>query len=183
MPMGFKAYRFVIAGITKGTKLSCPVNESSADRRPLDFAVRIFHGVLYMAVVDAVFGQQGPGCGESVEFAAHDGVGGIPVENEVGRLNCIERAYGFATGGGVAFEFVFEDEQDAMLGGYFRGGSEFLVDGSAVGSDIVKAPEVEAANFIGIELFGERNRTFEQFVLVFEGHFDRSVHVAFGAIG
>ena len=96
---------------------------------------------------------------------------------------CGEGCRSFAAGGGVALEFVFEDEEDVLLGGFFCGFLEHIVDGGAVGRDVVEAPEIEAADLVGAELLGERDAAFEDFVLVMEADFGGAVHVVFGAVG
>ena len=153
--MGFKTDGVAIADFVECAELGCPVNEAGADGRPFNFAVGAFDCVLYVAMMDAILGQCFPCRGEGIEFAAHDGVGWIPVEGQVRRLDGIKRARCFAAGGSVALELVFEDQQDALFAGGLCGGAELVVNGGAVRSHIVEAPEVEAADFVGAELFGQ----------------------------
>ncbi len=100
-----------------------------------------------------------------------------------GRGDGGEGAGGFAAGGGVAFELVFEDEEDALPAGGFGGGAEVIVDGLAEGGGVVDAPEVEAADLVGAELSGEGDGAGEDVGLLLEGGFGGAVEVAGGAVG
>src|SRR5271168_2954036 len=53
-PMSFQAHAFVVANFAQSGKLGRPIDESGTDWRPFDFAACVFHGVLGVAVVDAV---------------------------------------------------------------------------------------------------------------------------------
>ena len=69
-----------------------------------------------------------------------------------------------------------------MFADDFGGGAKLFIDGGAVGSDVVESPEVEAANLVGLELFGEGDGAGEDFVLLFVGDFGGSMHVTLGAV-
>src|SRR5580698_7679942 len=152
VPVSFKADCFAIADLVKSAELSCPVNESGADGCPVDFAVCILYGVLNVAVMNAILGQRLPRSREGVKFAAHNGVGRVPVERQVRRLNCVEDSCSFAAGGRVALELILQNEKNVLLAGDLRSRTKLLVDSCAIWSNIVQTPEVEAAHFAGIEL-------------------------------
>ncbi len=65
-----------------------------------------------------------------------------------------------------------------LLGGLLKE----LVDGGAVRLDIVDAPEVEAADFVGVEAFGESNGALEHLVLLLKADLVGAVHVFLGAV-
>ncbi|WP_433969262.1 hypothetical protein [Tunturiibacter gelidiferens] len=69
-----------------------------------------------------------------------------------------------------------------MLANDLGRSAEFLVDRCAVGSDVIQAPEVEAANLVGLELFGERDGTSEDVVLLLVGGLGGPVEVSLGAV-
>ena len=93
-----------------------------------------------------------------------------------------EGSGGFSSRGGVAGELVFEHEHDVLRGGVFGGLLQLVVDGGAVGLDIVDAPEVETADLIRFELFGEGDRAFEDFILMLEADLVGAVHVFLCAV-
>src|ERR1019366_7474063 len=105
---------------------------------------------------DAIFRQQLPAGGEGVELAVHDGIGGVPVEAEAGDGG--EQAHGLLRGGGVAVLLVLEYEGDALFAGGLHGG--------AVRLGIFEAPEIEAADLVGLKLFGEGDARGEDVVLL-----------------
>src|ERR1019366_2680468 len=63
---------------------------------------------------------------------------------------------------------VFEDERDALSLRGLGGGAELVVDGCAVGCLVFETPEIEAADFVGLELFRERDACGEDVVLLVE---------------
>ena len=106
--MSFQAYGVAEACLVERFELCGPVNESLVNGRPLDLAGVVFHGVLAVAMMDAVFGQKLPRRGKCVKLSAHHCIGGIPVERQVWGFHGVERAGSFAAGGGVALELVLE---------------------------------------------------------------------------
>ena len=101
-----------------------------------------------MAVVNAVFRQELPGGGESIELAPHHGIGGVPVERKLRRLDGVHGPRGLASGGGVAGKLILQQQQNALLAGDLGGGTQLLIDGRAIGRNIVQPPEVEAADLL-----------------------------------
>ena len=84
------------------------------------------------------------------------------------RLNRVQRSRGLAACRGVALEFVFEHEENALLARGFRCGPELFINRGAIGCDIVDAPEIEAPDLVGLEGLGERDRFLEDLVLLLE---------------
>ena len=168
--MGFQADGVAVAGLLEGAELSCPIRVALAYGGPCEAALGagFGYGAFDVAVSNAVFGDEVKAGWEGVEFAAGYGVAWVPVELEVRGLDGGEGLGGFAAGCGVAFIFVFEDEQEVVFA-CARGCFEELgVDGFAIGLRVIETPEVEAANAVGLELLGEFDAAFEDFVLLFE---------------
>ena len=61
---------------------------------------------------------------------------------------------------GVAFELIFEDQQELLFACFVGCFEELGVDGFAIGSLVVETPEVEAADAVGLELAGEGDAAF-----------------------
>ena len=55
-----------------------------------------------------------------------------------------------------------------MLASGFSGIAEFVVDGVTVGLLVLEAPEIEAANLVSLELFGDGDGGIEDLVLLFK---------------
>jgi len=182
-PVGFERNGVAVAGLLEGFELGGPIDKTFVDRRPDDLAGVILDGVFDVAVMDAVFGESVPAAGEGVEFAAHDGVAWIPVESEVAGGDAGEGLGGLAAGGGVAGELIFENQHDSLLAGSFGGLLQLVVNGAAEGLGVVEAPEVEAADFVSAEGFGEVDGVLEDGVLLLEIGVGSELIALFGVLG
>src|SRR5258708_39444175 len=85
-PMRFKDHRKVIAVALERLKLSCPLDEASAHRRPV-VTLALLDGILAMAVTNAVLGQKIVTV-RIWNFSAGRSVAGVPVQHKRGRLHC-----------------------------------------------------------------------------------------------
>ena len=152
------------AVVMQGLKLADPIHDAAADWSPGVFLIGLANYIFAVAVADAIFREQcvAVGIGRAAESR---GVAGIPVEHEIFVGDGIQHGGGFLAGGGVAGHFVFEQQDQIFLGATLRGLLELGVDGGAVGSGIVEAPEIEAADALGFESLGEGDAALEKFVL------------------
>ena len=179
VPVCFQAHCVVVANLPQSAKLCGPVDVPGADGRPLNLSGCVLLSVLDVAVVNAVLGQRVPAAGKASSSPRMTALAGVPVQSKVRRLNGVECARGFPSGRGVALELVLQHEKDALLAAGFGRGTQLLIDGGAVRSNIVKTPKVEAAHFAGVELFRPGHmESLEQLVLVLERDLGRAVHVA-----
>ena len=135
--------------------MSDPIDDSCADRFPIVLAIRLAGDVLAVAVADAVFGQRivSVGIGDIAGEGAC--VAGVPVDHEVLVRDRGQHCCAFFAGAGVAGHLVFEQQDDVALGAGFRGFLELGVDRRAVGFLVFEPPEIETADAVGLEGFGQ----------------------------
>ena len=167
VPVGLKAHGKVIAIALEGFELADPVDDPSADRRPLEFAVGLADSVFAVAVAYAMLGQRLVVVGVGRVAGEGGGVTGIPVEHQVGLADRLEHGNGFRAAAGVASHFVFKN-QDVVLRAGAGGIAELFIDGVAIGLLIVETPEVEAADAVSLECLAELDAAFEYLVLLLE---------------
>src|SRR5580698_2804573 len=109
-PMCLQTDCLPIAGCGKSFELCSPVNVARSYRGPVNLALCVFHRVFAVAVTDAVFGKQIPRGGEGIQFAGHDGISGIPVQEEMRRLNAGQSRCRLSPGGSIAFELILDNQ-------------------------------------------------------------------------
>ena len=181
--MCFETDGVVVAVALKGGELARPVDDACADGRPFPFAIGLADNIFSVAVADAFFGQQVVAFGERVAGGEGGGVAWIPVEHEAGFGHGAEGVRGFSAGGRVAGHFIFEQQDEVVAGAFARGVAEFFVDGGAIGLHVIETPEIEAADAVGVESFGELDAVVEQVFLLFEGEVGLEVVAAFALFG
>ena len=69
------------------------------------------------------------------------------------RLDRSQNLGGFSAGRGIAAWFVFENESDALFSNFVGSFEQFCVHCSTIRGLICQAPEVEAADAIGADVF------------------------------
>ena len=114
---------------------------------------------------DAVLGQEIVTIGKW-DLAAGGGIAGVPVQHERTGLHCAQNFRAFGPGRGVTRGLIFQNEDDSLLLGFGGSIAELVVNGIAIGSLIVEAPEIEAAHALRTEGFGHRDGALEDFVLL-----------------
>ncbi len=133
-------------------------------------------------MVNTVFRQTIPASRKGIHLPTHHSISRVPVECEVGRLNGSEDPGRFPASGRIAGELIFNDKKKSLLADNLGGSPKLLIDGCAIWSHIIEPPEIEAADFVRLELLGQRDAAFDDFVLVFVGNFVGAMHILFGAI-
>ena len=180
--MSFKTDRVRIVDALESFELRGPIDVPDIHRRPDDFACRVLHRVLHMAVMDAIFGQRIPAARVGIQLATHHRIAGIPVERKILRWNACESCTGLTTGSRVAGILVLKDQEYVLFRAEFRSLLQLFVDGCTVWFHVVDTPEIKAANLVGFELLGEGDRPLQNVLLLFEGCLARSMQVFFRAV-
>jgi len=116
MPVSLEAHCKVIAIALECLELAYPVDDATADRRPLKFAVCLADGVFAVAMTDAVLWKVVVVVGIGSVAGKCGGVSGIPVEHEVGFADSLEDFNRLGTATGIAGHFVFENQHDIVFG-------------------------------------------------------------------
>ena len=180
--MRFEIYGVRITNAFESPELGGPIHITDVDGRPDDFAGGVFDGVLNVAMMDAIFGQDVPASGIGVEFATHDGVTGVPVEREIPGRDAGEGCGGLTACRCVALKLILQHEQHIVPRSKLCGLLQLLIDGVAVRLYVVDSPEVKAAHLVGLELFGQRDRSFQNVLLLLERGLVGTMEVFLGAV-
>src|SRR5260370_27613452 len=70
-------------------------------------------------------------------------VSGVPIEHEIGGCNYAKNLGGFGPCCRITRTFIFQNQNHILLGRFFRGISQFFIDGRAMRTLIVEPPEIE----------------------------------------
>src|SRR6202012_3388595 len=114
-PMRLQTYSLPIAACGASFELRSPVNIARSYRGPVNLALCIFHRIFAVAVTDAFFRKQIPRGGKCIQFARHDGISGIPVQEEMRGWNGGKSRSRLTSGGSIAFEPILDDQQNTLL--------------------------------------------------------------------
>src|ERR1700723_2096799 len=181
-PVRLEADSIVIAGCLESPILRSPIDVALVDRRPYNLSRSVLDRVLAVAMMNAILGQSVPAARERVHLTTHHSIARVPVESEVGRLNRSENFSGLTPGRSIAGKLVLDNKKEPLFADDLRSRTKLLVDGGPVRSDVIKPPEVEAANLVRVELFRERDATLDHFVLMFVRILVRAMHICLGSI-
>src|SRR5215471_18373239 len=166
--MSFQADRTSVPVLEESGKLAGPVYDAAAHSHPTRFPIRIAHDILAVHISDSVLGKQRVAV-RVRRLTGRRGIPGVPVQLEVRRANRSKSARSLLARCGVASVLVFKQERCPPASSYCRGLTELFIDRFPVRLLIFQAPEVEDTDPIDVEHFGQLERAFKQFALLFIG--------------
>ncbi len=161
VPVGLETNRIVITHLLECAELPCPIYVSFIDWRPLDLVISALDCILAVAVVNSVFWNQiptrpgthrvhcasrhcrGPNSAPGAEFSPRSWCVLIR-----GQSQCCRRTHS-----PVREECPAYHKSPQLTEAYRR-----WLDGMALH---LPAPEIEAANFVGVKLLCQSDRTFQ----------------------
>src|SRR6185312_10057630 len=100
--------------------------------------------ILYVAMEDTMLRQLVPSGREGIEFAAHDGIAGVPVQAKMRRGHRGQNSCRFRRRGGIACELILNDKEHSMLAAGRGSLFQLVVDSGAIRLHILYPPEIEA---------------------------------------
>src|SRR5204862_1725115 len=144
--MSFQAGGVLVALLFQSAELSSPVDCPASHGRPFLAAPGWFLlNVFAVNMADSILRQLVISIWKRV-LPTHRRVAWIPVDHDVRGLDSRQSPCRFRARCGVARVFVFQIKNDVLLGGFVRGFSLLVVNGSAVRGLLVQPPEIQNAN-------------------------------------
>src|SRR5258708_31399554 len=133
-----------------------------------------------MHVADTILGQKIVAI-RIRSLAAFTGIAGIPIEQQVRRLDRLQRPRSFGAGAGIARHLIFQHQRDALLAGFAGGIEQFGVNVFAIWRLIVKPPEIKTAYAVSLESPCQLDAALQNFILLIKGEAGVEL-IALGAV-